>query len=94
LEFFAGLKTDSLAWGDVCHFSGSRVTAHAALTRLNDKHAEAAQLYALAALQGVLHRFKQSFDCDFSFDFRDAGLIGDLVYYVELDHISLRFFFM
>jgi hypothetical protein len=93
LEFFARLEADGFAWGYICDFACSGVAAHAALTGLHDKNAEAAQLYALAALQGILHCFKQSLDCDFSFDFRDASFIGDLIYYVELDHVSLRLLF-
>jgi hypothetical protein len=93
LKLFARLKSNCFAGRDVRDLARAGVAPDAALAGLDDKHAEAAQLYALATLKRVLHSFKQRLDRDFGFYLRDACLVGDRVHYIELYHFSLRLAF-
>jgi hypothetical protein len=82
LKFFSRLKPDGLARRNVGDFSRSRIASNAALPGLDDEHAEAAQFYALAALQRLFHRLEQRLNCYFGFDLWNASLIGNLIDYV------------
>jgi len=86
LKFFAGFEADSFAGRDVGYFSRSRIATNAALARFDDEHAKSSQLDPLAALQSILHRLEQRFDGSLSFDFWNAGLVGNMIYNIKLDH--------
>jgi hypothetical protein len=90
LELFSGLEPDRLAGRDVGDLTGARVAANAALSWLHYEHAKATKFDAFASLQGGLHRFKQRFDRSFRFDLWNAGLLGDSIHDIKLDHIGLR----
>jgi len=90
LEFLAGLEPDGFAGRNFSDLSRSRVPSNAALARLNDEHAEAAQLDSLTALQRILHRIEQRFHRRLCLSFWDACFIGNLIDYIKLDHFSLR----
>src|SRR2546425_1170878 len=90
LKFFSWLKPYGLARRDVGHFSRSRITPNAALTRLDHEDAEPTQLDTLAALQSLLHCLEQGFNRYFGFDFRNARLVGNLIHNIKLDHFSLH----
>ena len=91
LKLFARFESDGFAGRNFGHLACARVSPDAAFARLDDEDSEAAQLYALASLQSVLHGVKERFDRDLSLDFRDARFIGYLIHYIEFYHTSLRF---
>jgi hypothetical protein len=82
LEFFTWLKPDGLSRRDVGDLSSSRIASNAALSGLDDEHAETAQFDPLASLQSVFHRFEQRLNRYLGFDFWNASLIGNLIDYV------------
>jgi hypothetical protein len=90
LKFFAGLESNRLARRNVGDLSGSRIAPNTALTRFDHEDAKSAQLDSLAALQSFLHRLEQRLDRYLGFNFRNAGLVGNLIHYIKLDHFSLR----
>jgi hypothetical protein len=90
LKLFAGFEANCFPRRDVCDFTCAGVAAHAALAGLDYENAEPAKLYALSALQSVLHGLEQSLDCDFGLNLRNASFIGYLIDYVELYHVHLR----
>jgi hypothetical protein len=86
LEFLAGLEADGLTGGDGDLLAGARVAPDAALARLDDEDAEAAQLDALAPRQRLLHRVEEGIDGLLGLHLRDAGAFGHTVHDVEFDH--------
>src|SRR5258708_26124487 len=86
LQIFAGLETNGPSGRDAYFFPGSRVTADAALARLDLKDPEPAQLDPLAALHGGPHRIEDRVDGHLSFDFGDVRDFRNLVDDVDLDH--------
>jgi len=90
LEFFSGLEPDGFAGRDIGDLSSSRVASDTTFARLNDEHAEPAQLDSLTALKRALHRIEQRLNRCLCFCFWDARLIGNLIDYIKLDHFSLR----
>lgn len=90
LKLFARFEANGLTRRNVCDFACAGVAAHAALAGLDHENAEPSKLYALAALQSVLHGLKQSLDCDFGLYLGNACFVGYLIDYVELYHVHLR----
>src|SRR5215469_15627815 len=89
LEFLAGLEADGLAGRDVNLLAGAGIPADAGFARFDAKDPKSAELDPVAAAERVLHRFKNRLHRLFSFRPRDAGLLHDGVYDVELDHTRL-----
>ena len=89
LQFFAGFEANGLPFRDGDLSAGARIAPDTAFARFDDEDAEAAKLYALAALHCFFHRLKEGFDRSLSFHLRDAGLIRDIVDDVQFDHSSL-----
>jgi len=79
LQFLARLKSYGFAGRDIGYLTGSRVSSDSALARFHDEYSEATQLDALAALKRGLHRFEQRLDGHLGLDFRNTGLVGNLI---------------
>jgi hypothetical protein len=90
LKLFARFEANRFPRRDIGDFASAGVAAHAALAGLDYENAKPAKLYALSALQCVLHGLEQSLDCNFGFNLRNARLICHLIDYVELYHVHLR----
>ena len=85
LQILAWFESNGFAFRN-CHLSSSsRVASDASFSRFDDEHSETTKFDSFAASHGVFHRFKKSFDGDFSFLLRDAGFIRDIVNDVQLD---------
>jgi len=82
LQFFAGLESDRLARWNVGNLAGAWIAPDAALAGLNDENSKPSQFNPLAALQSVLHSFKQRLDRYFRFDLWNSSLVCNLIYYV------------
>ena len=92
LEFFAGLEADGFAGRNVDFFPGAGIAADAGLARLDAEDAEAAELDALPAAEGLLERFENGFDGLFGLGAADVCRGDNSVYDVQLNHASLRGF--
>jgi hypothetical protein len=90
LKFFAGFEAHGFAGRDVDFFAGAGIAADAGFARLDAENAEAAELDALAAAEGLLERFEHGFDGLLGFGTADVSRGDDGVYDVQLDHTSLR----
>jgi hypothetical protein len=86
LEFLPGLKANSLSRRDGHFFTGAGIAPDPAFAWLNDENAKPPQLDSIAAREGVLHRIEERLDCLFSFQLRDAGLVGKAIDDIEFDH--------
>jgi len=86
LEFLPGLKANSLSRRDGHFFTGAGIAPDPAFAWFNDENAKAPQLDSIAAREGVLHRIEERLDCLFSFQLRNAGLVGKAIDDIEFDH--------
>ena len=89
MEFFAGLEADGFAGGDVDLFAGAGVAADAGLAGLDAEDAEAAELDALAAPEGLLEGFENCFDSLLGFGAADESFGDNRIHDVQLDHKRL-----
>jgi len=92
LEFFAGLEADGFARRNVDFFTSAGIAANAGLARFDAEDAEAPQLDALAAAEGLFERLENGFDGLLGLSAADTRLGDDGVYDVQLNHTSLRRF--
>jgi len=90
LEFLAGLEADGFAGRNVDFFTGAGITADAGLARLDAEDAEAAELDALAAAEGLLEGFEDGFDGLLGLGAADVRRRHDGVYDIELNHVFLQ----
>src|SRR5678816_3722873 len=79
LEVFTWLEADRASRRDAHFLACPRVTADAALARLDLEHTESAQLDALAPLLGSPHRVENRVDCHLGFDLGDVRDFRDFV---------------
>ena len=86
LQLLARLEADRLPGRDVRHLARAWVAPHAALARFDDEDAKPAQLDALAAPQGLLHRLEERFDRLLRLHLRNASALGNIVNDIDLDH--------
>jgi hypothetical protein len=90
LEFLPGLEADSFAGRNVDFFTGAGIAADTGLARLDAEDAEATELDALAAAEGLLKRFENGFDGLLGLGTADVRRADDRVHDVQLNHTSLR----
>src|SRR5229473_4107940 len=90
LEFFTGLEPDGFAGRNVDFFAGAGIAADAGLARLDAEDAEAAELDALAAAEGLLEGFEDGFDGLLGLGAADVRRGDDGIHDVQLNHTSLR----
>ena len=86
LKLLAGLEANRFPRRNGDLFACAGVAAYAALSGFDDEDAEAAQLDALAARQGLFHRMKKGIHGLFGLHLGNAGALGHTVYNVEFDH--------
>jgi len=86
LKFFAGLESNRLTQRDRYFFARARIASDAALARLYNEDAKAAQLDPIASRQRVLHRIEERFNRLFGFQLWNSRLIGKSVDDIEFDH--------
>ena len=89
MEFFAGLEADGLSGRNVDFFAGAGIAADAGLAGLDAEDAEAAELDALAAPEGLLEGFENCFDSLLGFRATDKSLGDNRIDDVQLDHKRL-----
>src|SRR5580692_935599 len=89
LEFLAGLEAYGLARRNADFLSGAGIAADPGLARANVKHAEAAQLNALAFSERILHGFKYGLDGLLGLRPAHTGLGNHCIYNVQLNHSIL-----
>lgn len=85
MEVFAGFEADGAAWGDADFGSSARIASYAGFARPHVEDAEAAQLDTVAAGEGALEAFKDSFDGGLGFDAGQSGTLNYLMYDVLLN---------
>jgi hypothetical protein len=90
LQVFAGFESNRFARRDIGDFAGPRVAANAALAGFYHEYTEAAKLNALSTLKRCFHRFEQRLDSDLGLHLWNAGSFCHVVYYIQLNHESLR----
>ena len=86
----AGLEADGSPGRDLDLLARSRVTADAALSRLDLEDPESSQLDAFAAPHGLLHGVQECLDGLDGLDLRDLGILGDPVDDVGLQNAIKR----
>jgi hypothetical protein len=77
LKFFARLEADGFSGRDANLLSRAGVAADSGLARLNIEDPKPSQLDPLAAPEGILHGFKDSFHCLLSPGPRNVSLLDD-----------------
>ena len=85
MEVFAGLEADGAAWSDADFGSGAGITSYAGFARPHVEDAETAEFDAVAASEGALEAFKDSFDGGLGFDAGQSGTLNYLMYDVLLN---------
>jgi hypothetical protein len=85
VKVFARLEADGAAWRDADFGSGARVASYAGFARPYVEDAETAQFDAVAAGEGALEAFKDSFDGGLGFDAGQSGTLNYLMYDVLLN---------
>ena len=85
MKVFAGFEADGAAWSNADFGSGARIASDAGFARPHVEDAETAQFDAVAAGEGALEAFKDSFDGGLGFDAGQSGTLNYLLYDVLLN---------
>lgn len=85
MKVFARLEADGAAWRDADFGTGTRIASNAGFAWAHVEDAKAAEFDAVAASEGALEAFKDSFDGGLSFDAGQSGTLNYLMYDVLLN---------
>jgi len=86
LQLFAGLEADGFSGLDIHLLAGTRIAADAGFARLHVEDAEAAQLDAFTAPEGILQRFENGFDGLLGFAARNICTLHNCVHDIKFYH--------